>query len=213
MASGKCRRRPCGCTVAGRTASSARQLVASTCGCTGHQGPRPRPRGLRRSCGRSATGRQSRPTPPRAPRPARRPAPAQKPPARPGHGLAAQQAAHSRRSPRPRPGRPSRPGRPNRSSACPAWNSHARCHPCDRSAAPGTSRQRGRPQPGLPPAPHPLSDQRALILRDRPADLQSSRSSASWLIGRPENSIWQPCPAGSSAAPGGRSCGPADPAR
>ena len=36
----------------------------------------------------------------------------------------------------------------------------------------GPRQQRARPQPGLPPAAHPLGDQRPLILRDRPADLQ-----------------------------------------
>ena len=36
----------------------------------------------------------------------------------------------------------------------------------------GPRQQRARPQLGLPPAAHPLGDQRALILRDRPADLQ-----------------------------------------
>ena len=36
----------------------------------------------------------------------------------------------------------------------------------------GPRQQRARPQPGLPPAAHPLGDQRPLVLRDRPADLQ-----------------------------------------
>jgi hypothetical protein len=36
----------------------------------------------------------------------------------------------------------------------------------------GPRQQRARAQPGQPAAPHPLGDQRALILRDRPADLQ-----------------------------------------
>jgi hypothetical protein len=36
----------------------------------------------------------------------------------------------------------------------------------------GPRQQRARPQPGLPPAAHPLGDQRPLVFRDRPADLQ-----------------------------------------
>ena len=36
----------------------------------------------------------------------------------------------------------------------------------------GPRQQRARAQPGLPPAAHPLGDQRPLVLRDRPADLQ-----------------------------------------
>ena len=36
----------------------------------------------------------------------------------------------------------------------------------------GPRQQRARPQLGLPPAAHPLGDQRPLVLRDRPADLQ-----------------------------------------
>jgi len=36
----------------------------------------------------------------------------------------------------------------------------------------GPRQQRARPQPGVPAAPHPLGDQRALVLRDRAADLQ-----------------------------------------
>ena len=36
----------------------------------------------------------------------------------------------------------------------------------------GPRQQRARPQPGLPSAAHPLGDQRPLILRDCPADLQ-----------------------------------------
>jgi hypothetical protein len=36
----------------------------------------------------------------------------------------------------------------------------------------GPRQQRARPQPGLPAPPHPLGDQRPLILRDRAADLQ-----------------------------------------
>ena len=36
----------------------------------------------------------------------------------------------------------------------------------------GPRQQRARPQPGVPAAPHPLGDQRALVLGDRPADLQ-----------------------------------------
>ncbi len=37
---------------------------------------------------------------------------------------------------------------------------------------PGPRQQRARPQPGMPPAPHPLGDQRPLVLGHRPADLQ-----------------------------------------
>ena len=37
---------------------------------------------------------------------------------------------------------------------------------------PSPRQQRARPKPGVPAAPHPLSDQRALVLGHRPADLQ-----------------------------------------
>ena len=36
----------------------------------------------------------------------------------------------------------------------------------------GPRQQRARPQPGVPAAPHPLGDQRPLVLSHRPADLQ-----------------------------------------